>query len=78
MRHTQCEGLIEAVLGETIPMHGRMIHGRRQSGELYQESQEYDVHGRVRTSVAQRNGPALISKLVHPRGGPSTIEQASP
>ncbi|KAA6410494.1 MAG: kynurenine 3-monooxygenase [Lasallia pustulata] len=46
MRHAQCEGLIDAVLGETIPMHGRMIHGRKQTGELYEESQQYDVHGR--------------------------------
>ncbi len=47
MKHTQCSGLIDAVLGETIPMHGRMIHGRDKAGHLYQASQEYDVHGRV-------------------------------
>ena len=29
-------------------MHGRMIHGRSKLGEIYEESQEYDVHGRVR------------------------------
>ncbi|MCJ1258998.1 kynurenine 3-monooxygenase, mitochondrial precursor [Lignoscripta atroalba] len=51
MRHTQSEGLIESVLEETIPMHGRMIHGRRKTGELYQESQEYDVHGRYIRAV---------------------------
>jgi len=27
-------------------MHGRMIHGSK-SGELYEESQQYDVKGRV-------------------------------
>lgn len=53
MRHAQCEGLIDAVLGETIPMHGRMIHGRKQTGELYEESQQYDVHGRVCTHLTQ-------------------------
>lgn len=53
MRYTQCEGLIDAVLAETIPMHGRMIHGRRKGGELYEESQEYDVHHRVRRSMTQ-------------------------
>lgn len=51
MRYAQCEGLIDAVLRETIPMHGRMIHGRRQTGELYEEAQQYDVHGRVCTCI---------------------------
>lgn len=51
MSHTQCEGLIDSVLAETIPMHGRMIHGRRKGGDLYQESQEYDVHHRVWRNV---------------------------
>lgn len=51
MRHTQCEGLIDSVLAETIPMHGRMIHGRRKGGDLYQEPQEYDVHHRVGHNV---------------------------
>ena len=47
MRHSRCEGLLEQVLTETIPMHGRMIHGRNNGGELYQESQKYDAKGRV-------------------------------
>lgn len=47
MRHARCEGLLDAVLSETIPMHGRMIHGQRPSGELYEESQQYDAQGRV-------------------------------
>lgn len=46
MRHAGCEGLLDAVFAETIPMHGRMIHGSKGS-ELYQESQAYDVHGKV-------------------------------
>lgn len=53
MRHAQSEGLIDAVLGETIPMRGRMIHGRRQTGELYEESQQYDVHGRVCSRITK-------------------------
>ena len=44
--------LIEAVLGETIPMHGRMIHGRNKLGDLQQASQAYDVHGRVSLLLA--------------------------
>jgi hypothetical protein len=27
-------------------MHGRMIHGAKQ-GEVYEESQNYDIYGRV-------------------------------
>ncbi|MCJ1484767.1 kynurenine 3-monooxygenase, mitochondrial precursor [Schaereria dolodes] len=51
MKLSRCEDLIESVLRETIPMHGRMIHGRRKTGELYQESQGYDVHGRYIRAV---------------------------
>ena len=47
MRHSQCEGLVEEILKETIPMHARMIHGRRKGGDIYHESQEYDANGRV-------------------------------
>lgn len=39
--------LLDHVLAATIPMRGRMIHGRKASGELYEEPQDYDVHGRV-------------------------------
>jgi len=46
LRKANVPGLIEAVLEETIPMHGRMIHGAKQ-GEVYEESQNYDIHGRV-------------------------------
>ena len=48
MRQSRCEGLLEEVLAETIPMHARMIHGRRKTGEIYEESQAYDANGRVR------------------------------
>ena len=51
LRHANCEGLLEDVLAETIPMHGRMIHGKKPTGELYEESQLYDAHGRVCESV---------------------------
>lgn len=47
MRHAGQPKLIDHVMGATIPMRGRMIHGRRADGDLYEESQEYDVHGRV-------------------------------
>ena len=28
-------------------MDSRMIHGRRENGDLFEESQAYDVNGRV-------------------------------
>lgn len=51
MKHAYRDGLLDSILQEIIPMHGRMIHGRRKTGELYEESQAYDAHGRVRSST---------------------------
>ena len=39
--------LLPQVLQEAIPMHARMIHGRQPSGDLFEESQQYDANGRV-------------------------------
>jgi kynurenine 3-monooxygenase len=47
MRHAGQPKLIDHVMGATIPMRGRMIHGRRANGNLYEEPQDYDAHGRV-------------------------------
>ncbi|KAI4196687.1 MAG: hypothetical protein LQ346_003180 [Caloplaca aetnensis] len=58
MRLAKCDGLLDAVLSETIPMHGRMIHGRGAHGELYEESQAYDAHGRFIRAVDR----ALLNK----------------
>lgn len=41
--------LLDHVLAATIPMRGRMIHGKKANGEFYEEGQDYDVHGRVST-----------------------------
>lgn len=48
MRHSGRDDLIDNVLREAIPMHGRMIHGRDR-GDLWEAAQAYDVHGRVCT-----------------------------
>lgn len=48
MRHARCEGLLDAVIDESIPMHGRMIHGQSRDGKLYEEPQVYDAQGRVK------------------------------
>lgn len=50
MRKSKCEGLVDEVLKGTIPMHARMIHGRK-GGDFYQESQEYDTNGRYIRAV---------------------------
>ena len=46
MRKANCPGLVDSILADTIPMHGRMIHGRKNE-TLFEESQAYDIHGRV-------------------------------
>lgn len=50
MRHLGSSSLLDTVLADTIPMHGRMIHARDSSG-LTEESQFYDVHGRFQRAV---------------------------
>jgi len=57
MRHAGLDGLVDEVLKETIPMHARMIHGRSKLGDLYEESQAYDVHGRVRNPYLPKVPP---------------------
>ncbi|KAH7353882.1 kynurenine 3-monooxygenase [Plectosphaerella cucumerina] len=47
MRHAGQPGLLEHVFAATIPMRGRMIHGRGPTGSLYEASQNYDIHGRA-------------------------------
>ncbi|RKF82444.1 Kynurenine 3-monooxygenase [Golovinomyces cichoracearum] len=46
LKHSQRPQLVDKILDETIPMRARMIHGRRKSGSLYEESQDYDIHGK--------------------------------
>jgi kynurenine 3-monooxygenase len=55
MRHSDSPKLLDAVLSETIPMHGRMIHGQDSSNNLTEESQQYDVHGRFIRAVDRAN-----------------------
>ena len=39
--------LLGKIKSETLPMRGRMIHGKSATGEFYQQPQDYDIHGRV-------------------------------
>lgn len=50
MRQSNRPGLVEKVMEQAIPMHGRMVHGRDR-GKLWEAAQAYDVHGRVRLSL---------------------------
>jgi kynurenine 3-monooxygenase len=47
MRHAGHPSLLETVMAGTIPMRGRMIHGKSPLGDLYEHSQNYDAKGRV-------------------------------
>lgn len=47
MQQSNRPDLIAKVLNGTIPMQGRMIHGRA-GGKLWESAQAYDAHGRVR------------------------------
>ncbi len=61
MKQSGRPGLVDKVLSEVIPMKARMIHGKKISGELYEQSQEYDIHGRVcfcTYSIALTNIPS--------------------
>jgi kynurenine 3-monooxygenase len=48
LRKTGLSDLADAVLADTFPMHGRMIHVRKQ-GQYVRQAQAYDAHGRVST-----------------------------
>ncbi|PWY91230.1 kynurenine 3-monooxygenase [Aspergillus heteromorphus CBS 117.55] len=63
MRESNREVLIERVLTEAIPMHGRMIHGR-DNGKLWEAAQVYDVHGRAINAVDRGTlNNALLDEL---------------
>ncbi len=47
LKNSGNDTLLDHVFDATIPMRGRMIHGKKPSGELYEAAQDYDVHGRV-------------------------------
>ncbi|KAK0251258.1 hypothetical protein B0A54_13260 [Friedmanniomyces endolithicus] len=59
MRQSGSNALLETVLLETVPMHGRMIHGKASPG-LTEESQQYDVHGRYLRAVDR----AILNKVL--------------
>lgn len=64
MRHAGSPQLLQSVLGETIPMYGRMIHGQDKRGNLTEDEQVYDVHGRYIRAVDRANlNKQLLNEL---------------
>lgn len=55
MRQSGSNELLDAVLPETIPMYGRMIHTLDSKGSISEEAQQYDVHGRYQRAVDRAN-----------------------
>jgi kynurenine 3-monooxygenase len=51
LRSAADDTLLNNLLAQTLPMHGRMIHTRSATGGLSQQTQLYDVHGRFQRSV---------------------------
>ncbi len=76
LRHAGLPSLLDNVLSTTIPMRGRMIHGRRVSGELYEESQDYDIHGRVSRPELEQLPASLTAYL--PTCLPTCLPDACP
>lgn len=56
--------LLESIMKEAIPMGGRMIHGETANKELYEQSQDYDIHGRVWIPVIKTIFSLLMKFLV--------------
>ncbi|KKZ64111.1 salicylate hydroxylase [[Emmonsia] crescens] len=64
MKRTNRPGFIDAIMNETIPMCGRMIHRKNNLGKLTEESQAYDVHGRYINSMDRgRLNELLLDEL---------------
>ncbi|EAW06460.1 kynurenine 3-monooxygenase [Aspergillus clavatus NRRL 1] len=65
MKHSNREELTKNVLRDTIPMYGRMIHGKDR-GQLWEAAQAYDVHGRAINAVDRSTlNNALLDELEH-------------
>jgi kynurenine 3-monooxygenase len=60
MRQSGHPTLLDTILADTIPMHGRMIHSQTSAGELTEASQQYDVHGRFIRAVDRAKLNAVL------------------
>ena len=46
LRHSRCKNLAERILSKTVPVYGRMVHGKAKA-VLTSRRIPYDVHGQV-------------------------------
>jgi kynurenine 3-monooxygenase len=60
LRSSGDESLLDEILKETLPMHGRMVHVRNAAGKIVEDSQLYDVHGRFQRSVDR----GMLNKII--------------
>ncbi|KAM3563252.1 hypothetical protein ARSEF4850_002409 [Beauveria asiatica] len=51
LRHAGQPELLQRVLDASVPMRGRMIHGKTVSGDLYEVSQDFDALGRTNFAI---------------------------
>ncbi|KAI9659717.1 MAG: kynurenine 3-monooxygenase, mitochondrial precursor [Alyxoria varia] len=64
IRSAQCPALLDAVLADALPMHGRMIHGLDSKGRFFEQSQKYDAHGRfIRACDRSHLNKTLLHEL---------------
>ena len=56
--------MVTKILQGSVPMKARMIHGQGKDGLLYEESQDYDIHGRAIHAIDRSDlNSALIEEL---------------
>jgi kynurenine 3-monooxygenase len=64
LRQSGSSSLLDSILADTIPMHGRMIHGQDKTGALTEASQQYDVHNRAIQAVDRSSlNESLLDEL---------------
>jgi kynurenine 3-monooxygenase len=60
LRSSESPELLQSILAETIPMHGRMIHSQDKQGGLTEAAQQYDIHGQSIKAVDRGNLNGLL------------------
>lgn len=65
MRQAGQPEVLESIMAATVPMRGRMIHGRDSKGALYEQSQDYDIFGRVSCYLRHENHAHVLHRCKH-------------
>lgn len=77
LSHSGSPGLLEDILSETIPVYGRMVHGKSMLGTLTEKAMPYDVHGRVSELIQLLRALLMDFPLVSPSCGPRKAQQTT-